>query len=190
MNFDLILSNIKRHISLTSAEEQNFCSKVTAHNVPKNESILQQGRVCNNIYFVDSGTLSAFYRTTQGKECTVMFAVTDWWITDIYSFTTEEPAMLDIEAIEDSSLIGLSNDNLKLLYQEIPSFEKYFRILFENAYVREQLRALDNITFTTEERYARFVDKYPHIVKKVSQKRIASYLGVTPEFLSTIKRRK
>jgi CRP-like cAMP-binding protein len=189
MNFDLVLSNIKKHITLTSSEERYFCSQITCFEITKNESVLQQGSLCNNIYFVVSGTLSAFYRTAEGKESTVMFATKDWWITDMNSFTNETPAMLDIEAVEDSSLIAISNVKLKLLFSEVPSFEKYFRILFANAYVREQLRALDYITFTTEERYTRFVDKYPQIVQKVSQKQIASYLGVTPEFLSTIKKK-
>ncbi len=189
MNFDLVLSNIKKHISLTSSEEQYFCSQINCFEITKNESVLQQGSICNNIYFVVSGTLSAFYRTTEGKESTIMFATKDWWITDMNSFTTETPAMLDIEAVEDSSLMAISNDKLNLLYAKVPSFEKYFRVLFANAYIREQLRALDYITFTTEERYNRFVDKYPQIVQKVSQKRIASYLGVTPEFLSTIKKK-
>ena len=190
MDFDLIVSNIKKHIALTISEEQYFCSQITYRKVTKNEPVLKRGDICNNIYFVDSGTLSAFYRTIEGKESTVMFAIRDWWITDMNSFTTERPAMLDIEALEESSLFALSNDKLKLLYTKVPSFEKYFRILFANAYVREQLRALDNITFTTEERYNRFVVKYPQIVQKVSQKRIASYLGVTPEFLSTVKKKK
>lgn len=190
MNFDLILSNIKKHITLTISEEQYFCSQLTSFKVRKNESILRQGDVCNTIYFVDSGALRAFYRTTEGKESTIMFAVRDWWITDINSFTAKTPALLDIEAIEESSLIALSSVKLKLLYKEVPLFEKYFRILFENAYAREQLRALDNITFTTEKRYSRFVDKYPQLVQKVSQKRIASYLGVTPEFLSTVKKKR
>lgn len=189
MDFDLILSNIKKHITLTISEEQYFCSQITYCKVTKNEPVLRRGDICNNIYFVNSGTLSAFYRTIEGKESTIMFAIRDWWITDMNSFTTERPAMLDIEALEESSLFALSNDKLKLLYTKVPSFEKYFRILFSNAYVREQLRALDNITFTTEERYNRFVVKYPQIVEKVSQKRIASYLGVTPEFLSTVKKK-
>jgi len=189
MNVNLLLSNIKKHITLSSLEEQYFCSQITYLQVSKNESVLQQGNICNTIYFVDSGTLSAFYRTKGGKESTIMFAIRDWWITDLYSFTNEKPAMLDIEAIEDSSILAISNVKLQLLYQKVPSFEKYFRILFANAYIREQLRALDNITFTTEERYFRFIEKYPQIVEKVSQKRIASYLGVTPEFLSTVKKK-
>jgi len=190
MDFDLLLSNIRKHITLTISEEQYFCSQITQCKVTKNESVLQRGNICHNIYFVDSGTLSAFYRTIEGKESTIMFAIRDWWITDMHSFTTGRPAMLDIEALEDSSLLAISKVKLELLFTEVPLFEKYFRILFANAYVREQLRALDNITFTTEERYNRFIDKYSQIVEKVSQKRIASYLGVTPEFLSTIKKKK
>jgi len=90
--------------------------------------------------------------------------------------------------LEDSKIIELDFYFLERLYLEIPKFERFFRILFQNAYVREQLRSLHNISFTTEKRYRRFIEKYPAIVEKVTQKQIASYLGVTPEFLSSIKR--
>lgn len=157
--------------------------------VAKQQPILVCGNICDTIYFVVSGTLSAFYRTELGKESTIMFAIKDWWITDMNSFMNQGPAMLDIDAIEESSLLAIRFEDLEILYTKIPAFETYFRILFQKAYVREQFRALDTLTFTTEERYTRFVEKYPQIVKKVSQKRIASYLGVTPEFLSSVKKK-
>ncbi len=118
-----------------------------------------------------------------------MFAVQDWWITDMNCFVNQKPAMLFIEALEDSKVLELDFDLLETLYQKASKFERFFRILFQNAYIREQLRALYNISCSTEERYKQFVQKYPVIVEKVTQKQIASYLGVTPEFLSLIKKK-
>jgi CRP-like cAMP-binding protein len=118
-----------------------------------------------------------------------MFAIKDWWITDMYCFLNQKPALLNIEALEESRVLQLKFAHLEELYKKIPKFERFFRILMQNAYVREQLRVLDTISLTTEERYYRFIHKYPQIVKRVSQKQIASYLGVTPEFLSTVKRK-
>lgn len=188
MEFNFILTNIKKHITLSSVEEQIFCDILRPMQVAKNEPILQNGKICDTIYFVVSGTLSAYYRTEEGKESTIMFAVKDWWITDMNSFTNKQNAMLDIEAIEKSTLLAIRFEDLEFLYKKVPAFETYFRTLFQKAYIREQLRALDTLTYTTKERYSRFVEKYPQIVRKVSQKRIASYLGVTPEFLSSVKK--
>lgn len=119
-----------------------------------------------------------------------MFAVKDWWVTDMYCFTNVLPAMLTIEAIEESVVYQLKKNDLEKLYQHIPQFERLFRILMQNAYIREQLRVVQNLSMTAEERYAIFVQKYPAVACKVKQKQIASYLGITAEFLSMIKRKK
>lgn len=118
-----------------------------------------------------------------------MFAVQDWWITDMDSFINRKPALLSIKALETSGVIEWSFDWLEELYDKFPKFERFFRILFQNAYIREQRRVLHNISLTTEERYRQFVESYPAIVKKITQKQIASYLGVTPEFLSSVKKK-
>lgn len=189
MNTSHIFTNIQKHISLSDLEKSYFSSFIESNEISKKELILKQGQTCKKIYFVASGSLRAFNINSQGKDSTVMFAVQDWWITDMYCFTNQKPALLSIEALEDSKLITLDFYALEALYHEIPKFERFFRILFQNAYIREQLRALDAISFTTEERYSRFVEKYPEIVQKTTQKQIASYLGVTPEFLSSIKKK-
>ena len=98
--------------------------------------------------------------------------------------------MLTIEAVEDSEVWQLSKDNLETLYREIPIFERFFRILLQNAYTREQLRVIQNLSLSAEERYDSFMAKYPQVASQVTQKQIASYLGITPEFLSTIRANK
>ena len=98
--------------------------------------------------------------------------------------------MMYIEAIEDSIIFQLSKDNLETLYKKVPKFERFFRILMQNAYTREQLRVIENLSLSAEDRYESFLIKYPHIAKTVTQKQIASYLGITPEFLSAIKNKK
>ncbi len=118
-----------------------------------------------------------------------MFAIDDWWITDMYCFLNQKKALLSLEVLEDSEVFELSYEAFQKGFEKLPQLERFFRILFQNAYVREQLRVLETISLTTEERYRNFVIKYPQIVEKVTQKQIASYLGVTPEFLSTIKKK-
>ena len=119
-----------------------------------------------------------------------MFAVADWWVTDMYCFLNNKPAMMYIETIEDSCIFQLSKENFDKLFSAVPKFERFFRILMQNAYTREQLRVIESLSLTSEERYDRFLLKYPQIVQQVTQKQIASYLGITPEFLSTIRKKK
>ena len=119
-----------------------------------------------------------------------MFAIADWWITDMYCFINEQPAMLNIETVEDSLIFQLQKDELDKLYIRIPKFERFFRIIMQNAYIREQLRVIQNLSLSAEERYDHFLSKYPQVAKQVTGKQIASYLGITPEFLSAIRGQK
>jgi CRP-like cAMP-binding protein len=103
-------------------------------------------------------------------------------------FVNQNPAMINIEAITKSSVLQLKKEDMDYLYIKLPKFERFFRILMQNAYIREQLRVLQNISMPAEVRYSNFLEKYPKIVPQVTQKNIASYLGITPEFLSVIRK--
>ncbi|MCF3108471.1 Crp/Fnr family transcriptional regulator [Niabella sp. CC-SYL272] len=190
MDYDLILGNITRHTPLNKKETNLFLSVLEYSEVRKRTCLLKAGRPCNVIYYVHSGALRAFYIDKNGKESTVMFATADWWITDMYCFLNRKPAMTCIEATGDSCVFQLSKDDLDRLFEEAPKFERFFRILMQNAYTREQLRIIDNLSLSAEEKYDKFLTKYPQIVKQVTQKQIASYLGITPEFLSYIRKNK
>lgn len=185
-----LLHNISKHISLTDEERDQFLSLVKQTDVSKKSFLLQEGQACKYIYFVNSGTLRAYCTDKDGKESTIMFAVSDWWITDMYCFINHLPAMLTIEAVENSSVMQLAKKDLDQLYITLPKFEKFFRILMQNAYIREQLRVIQNLSLTAEERYHLFLSKYPQVATQVTQKQIASYLGITPEFLSAIRARR
>ncbi|CAD0004879.1 Crp/Fnr family transcriptional regulator [Flavobacterium chungangense] len=187
---DLVLKNITKHISLDENETVYFLSILKERKYPKKTIILKEGDICKTINFVQSGTLRAFYRDQQGKESTIMFAVSDWWITDMACFVNQQPAILNIETIEESHMLHLQKEDLDDLYLKIPKFERFFRIIMQNAYIREQLRVIQNLSLTAEQRYYIFLEKYPQVVKQVTQKQIASYLGITPEFLSMIKANK
>ncbi len=190
MNDYFIFKNFSKHITLTDSEKQLVFSLLNQKKIARKEVLLRQGDSCKKIYFVEDGSLRAFNVNNSGKESTIMFALQDWWITDMDCFINQKPALVSIEALEQSKVMELDFHSLQELYKSIPKFERFFRILFQNAYIREQQRALQNISFSTEERYWKFVDKYPAFVQKATQKQIASYLGVTPEFLSSVKRKK
>jgi len=188
--YDLILQNIARHITLNDEETTFFISLLKEQELTKKGFVLQEGQPCKCISFVNSGTLRAYFADKEGRESTIMFAVADWWITDMYCFVNQLPAMLHIEALEKSHILQLQKEGLDKLYVRVPKFERFFRILMQNAYTREQLRIIQNLSLTAEERYNNFLVKYPQIVKQVTQKQIASYLGITPEFLSAIRSNK
>lgn len=190
MEHGLILENIAKHITLDDNEVAQFLKLLKKVKIPRRSMILTQGQLCNSIYFVDTGALRAFYLDVSGRESTIMFAIKYWWITDMYCFINALPAMLTIDTIEDSIIYQLQKKDLEKLYLTVPKFERFFRILMQNAYIREQLRVIQNLSLTAEERFDIFLNKYPDVANKVKQKQIASYLGITPEFLSMIKRKK
>lgn len=183
----LILKNIAKHVSLTEEETEYFLSLLKFRKIAKKDFLLHQGNLCNTINFVNSGTLRAFFTDQESRESTIMFAVEDWWITDMHCFLQQTAAMLSIQALEDSTVWTLRKHDLEALYNRVPMFERFFRILMQNAYVREQVRVLENLSLPAEVRYDNFIKKYPQIVRQITQKQIASYLGITPEFLSALR---
>jgi len=185
-----ILKNVAKHISLTEDEISLFTSMITCKKVAKRTLILQANQDCRYLIYVHSGALRSYFVDKNGRESTIMFAIADWWITDMYCYLNRKPAMMHIETIEESTIFQLSRTSFDNLLDAVPKFERFFRILMQNAYTREQLRVMENLSATAEERYDNFVIKYPQIVKQVTQKQIASYLGITPEFLSSLKKSK
>ena len=190
MTHDLILKNIAKHIALDYDETNYFTSLLTYKEIPKKTCLLTEGQACKHLSYVHSGALRSYCLDKEGKESTIMFAGADWWVTDMYCFLNNKPAMMYIETIEDSCIFQLSKENFDKLFSAVPKFERFFRILMQNAYTREQLRVIESLSLTSEERYDSFLLKYPQIVQQVTQKQIASYLGITPEFLSTIRKKK
>ncbi len=188
MSFDLILSNIAKHIELNHEEEAFFTDLLLKQALKKKHFLLSKGQSCHYISFVNSGLLRAYHINEDGKETTVMFAIADWWITDMNCFVNQQPAMLTIQAVNDSNILKLSKTDLDRLFEKVPKFERFFRIVMQNAYIREQLRGIQNLSANAHDRYHSFLSKYPQIASSISQKQLASFLGITPEFLSLLRK--
>ena len=187
MDLTNIRKNVEKHIRLEEKEIEVFHSVINPRSVRRKQILSQSGQVCASIFFVNQGALRAFHTDQDGNENIIMFAVNDWWITDMFSFTSRKPSVMTIDALEDSDLLELQRDNLEMLYREVPKFERFFRIIFQNAYIRKQLRIIENLSLPAEDRYNNFLRKYPQFVERVSLKQMASYLGMTPEFLSVVR---
>ncbi len=190
MNTNLIFNHIAKHVSLTEEEKTIFRDLLLEEQLPKKSFLIRQGNPCHFIHFVNEGILRAFHQDGNGKESTIMFATQNWWITDMHCFLNQLPSMVNIQVVKDCSILKLSLKDLNLLYDRIPAFNTFFRILMQKAYCREQLRTIQNLSVPAKERYEHFIDKYPFIASAVPLKQIASYLGITPEFLSTIRAQK
>lgn len=190
MIFESILKNIEKHIVLDNEEERYFTSLLHRKEIAKKDFLLKEGQLCRTISFVHSGALRAYFLDNEGREATIMFAINEWWITDMYCFITEIPAMQNIVALEDSIVLQLKKRDLDHLFIAVPKFERFFRIIMQNSYIREQLRVLQNLSMPADERYEIFMNKYPQLIPFLTQKQIASYLGITPEFLSVLRKKR
>jgi CRP-like cAMP-binding protein len=188
MTHPKILENIAKHIALDEHETQYFSSLLVERRVNAKEFLLKAGDTCRTINYVVDGTLRAYFSDEKGKDCTIMFAVQDWWITDMFAFANKKNAMLNIQALESSTVHELEKKDMDNLCVEVPKFERFFRIIMQNAYIREQLRTIENLSLPAAKRYENFLAKYPQFTKSVPLKQIASYLGITPEFLSSLRK--
>jgi CRP-like cAMP-binding protein len=189
MNTDLILKNVGKHIALNERERDFFLSILKPEIFKKKDPFLQEGVVCKDSAFVIDGAMKSFTIDQEGKEHILSFATPGWWISDLYSLISQKPGILNIEAVADAEVLILSWEDQQLLYTKVPKFERFFRIIVENSLVASQQRLIDNLSSTAEERYLHFIKKYPTIPSCVPQHNIASYLGITPEFLSKIRAR-
>lgn len=189
MNIDLLLTSLSKHILLTDKEKDFFCSLLNTRFLSKNSFLLREGDVCRNVSFITKGCLKTYHLDDKGVEHITDFSIEEWWAEDLYSFFTETGSRTTIKAIEDTDIIQISKTNLELLYQEVPKFERFFRILFQNAYIahRDQIQSM--LSDDAEQRYIRFIKKKPYALVRFSQQDIASYLGITPQFLSAMKKK-
>lgn len=187
--YELIFSNFAMHITLSVEETEEVKSKLEYKTVKKNELILKSGDVCRNIYFVNQGCLRIFNTDEKGEEHNLLFLPENWWALDVTSFSEQEPAFYAISALVESELFYLNYNVLEELYQIVPKLERFFRIMFQNGFNLYQQRITSNLSMPAEERYRLFQNQYPKLEQRIAQKHIASYLGITPVFLSMMRKK-
>ncbi|MCB0381813.1 MAG: Crp/Fnr family transcriptional regulator [Psychroserpens sp.] len=154
----------------------------------KGEIILEANDVVDYQYYILKGCLRSFHIDKHAKEHTVQFGIKDWWISDYTAFFSNSKAIMTIEVIQDAILYRISGKDKNMLYHKIPKIETFFRIKLERAFAAFQKRILSNLSQTATERYLDFISTYPNIEKSVKNYHIASYLGITTESLSRIRK--
>lgn len=187
--FEVLFSKVEEKIKLNDVEKDICKSLFSPKKLRKRQYILQQDDICKNLVFVEKGILRSYSVDSKGNEHILQFAPEGWWISDVYSFLTGEAAVYNIEAIEDSELLLISKSSLDELYERIPKFERYFRLLSQANMVATHRRLTASLSESADEKYLRLLSAYPNIVARVPQHMIASYLGITPETLSRVRKR-
>ncbi|MGB2273803.1 MAG: Crp/Fnr family transcriptional regulator [Flavicella sp.] len=188
MNTQPLLDYIRTYIDLNAEEEALLLSKITTRNYLKNQFIVQQGDVCKHINFILSGCARTFHVDASGHEHVVFFSVENWWTSDLCSFLGKSPADFNIQCVEPTQLVQFEKETLEQLYNEIPKLERLFRKITERGFVASQKRIVRNFSLDAKARYVIFKNTYPQIEQRVPQYMIASYLGISKEFLSKIKK--
>ena len=186
--YELLLKTITDQVGSTEEERQRYKRSFIAKKLRKRQYLLQQGDVSNRLAFVEKGALYTYSHDDKGATHVIQFAFEGWWTGNLHSFLTKEPSKLQIEALEDCELLVLDLEQHQQLMKEVPPYESYTRMLYQNAYVALQARLEATLGLGGEEKYTRFLTRYPFIFNRVPQHLIASYLGVTPETLSRIRR--
>ncbi|MCH8558218.1 MAG: Crp/Fnr family transcriptional regulator [Balneolia bacterium] len=174
-------------MTLTREEQQKMESHLRLKSIPKRTFLLRANDYCRHLTFVRSGSLYSYSVDKKGNQHIFRFAFAGWWIADLQSFFTDTPSTFNIEALEDSELILMDRADHEMLMEEIPAYERYHRIILENAYVAMQRRVENGLGLTAEEKYERLIRDNPELLQRVPQTLIASYLGITPETLSRVR---
>lgn len=184
-----LINHFSQFVKLKTEEITLINTLFSQRSLKKKDHLLQNNQICRTESFIISGCLRTYSIDENGFEHTLTFAVENWWTGDLLSFLTEKPSSYNIVAIENSEILQITKKNLDRLYLEVPKLERYFRLLVQNAYVAQQERINQNLSLTAERRYLDFIEKYPAFSQRIPQKHIASYLGITPVFLSMLRKK-
>jgi len=157
--------------------------------VRKRQYILNAGDVCQYITFVERGMLRSFTVDSEGSEYVVQFAIEGWWISDVGSFVSGKDALYNIEALEDCELLHLTKSGMEELVTQVPGMERFFRLLMQSNIVALQRRVVAYMSLSAEEKYLKLMEVAPDIMQRASQQHIASYLSITPETLSRVRKK-
>ena len=185
-----IIDYIQKIVTLTEEEAEQFASNFREVKIKKRQFIVQPNFTARHRNYVLEGAFRAYVVADEGQEHTIQFAIEDWWITDYNSFINQQPATMFVMALEDSVILQLEYQKEQELKKANHKFETFFRKIAERGLAFQQRRIISNLTQTAEERYEDFIHKYSHIAQRVPQYALASYLGMSIEFLSRIRNKR
>ena len=186
--FEVLFNTINQKVNLTKDEEEQCKTFFTFKKIKKKQYLVQQEDVCKYTAFISKGLLRSGFTDDKGYEHILQFATEGWWISDLYSFFTGEPSVYFIDAVEDSELLLQTKETNEEMLVKVPKMERYFRLLTQNALIALQRRLVGSLSQSAEEKYVNLLETHPQIIQRVPQHMIASFIGVTPETLSRIRK--
>jgi CRP-like cAMP-binding protein len=178
---------ITKSIDLSPEELMLFNSLLHYQTVPKKTIMLHEGEICNFELYINKGCIRTYYLDENGFEVTLQFAIEDWWVSDIASFNDHTPSKMFIETLENCEILMLSPQTKEQLLAAVPKLERVFRLMVQRNLAVLQNRLFKTIATSAQEKYLDFIERYPTIPQRVAQHYVASYLGVSPEFLSKVR---
>lgn len=187
---DHLKAHLQKRVTLTEDEQEEFSQSFKLMTVKKRQFIVQPGFVSKNRYYVVTGSFRAYVIGDEGNEHTIQFAIDDWWITDYNSYIFQQPASMFVMALEDSTILQVSYESEQALKRKNPKFMEFFCVLAEGTAAYMARRVITNLTRTAEQRYEMFLSGYPQVVNRVPQYALASFLGMTTEYLSKLRKRR
>ena len=188
MTIQPIIEQFNKHLPFTDEEVRLMETRTLMRKIKRRQMILQEGLTCKHYSFVTKGCFRMYGIDENGKEHNIQFAAENDWITDIGSFYSDKPSKLYIEAIEPSVILQIEKLDLYFLFISIPKLTRIFKVIIEDKFVELQNRVLQNISSTAQQRYLSFLEQYSNLALRLPNTQIASYLGITPEFLSKIRK--
>lgn len=185
---ETLAAQLRAMLPLTDADFAAFRAAMQPRQLARRELLLREGEVCRTAAYIEHGALRYFYNV-QGEEHTGQFFFEGEWYADYDSFLDQKPSVQNIQALEPTRVWLMTHPDLYRLYQERPVFERFGRLMAEQAYRGSKARGAGLLNQTPAERYERLVHERPQLVQRVSQRLIATYLGIKPESLSRIRKR-
>lgn len=186
---DILFKHIEKKVTLADQDKVLIKTFFVEKKLRKKQYLLEEGDVCKYLSFVVSGLTRTYNIDLKGDEHMSLFGWEGWWISDFNSFLSGDPAVFNIDAIEDSELLLLSLENYEQLTLAVPIMDRYFRVLYQNSLVTKEKRLMSSISHTAEEKYVQLLNSNPQLIERIPQNLVASYLGIAPETLSRIKKK-
>ena len=185
---DFLFTHLEKKINLTSDEKEIIRTFFMPKKLKKKQFLLTEGSQCTHLAFVTKGLLKAYNTDERANEHISQFSPEGWWTSDMSSFFSDQASFYSIDAIEDSEVLLIASEDFENLMLQVPAMDRYFRILFQNSLITKERRLISSQTHTAEEKYRLVLEQSPEIISRVPQIHLASYLGLTPETLSRLKR--
>jgi CRP-like cAMP-binding protein len=184
-----IKTYFNRYVEFSNTEIDEFYSKLISKTFQKKDYILREGQICKNNYFIINGLVRSFYIDGKGNEKITQFAIENWWVSNMESFIKKTPSALSIQALEKTEILMIDKDELEKLFSSIPKLERLFRIITENMLIAIQRRSDIYLQMKSKDRYLHLINHFPSFFQRVPQYMIASYLEITPEYLSELRKK-